>query len=141
MLVAVNDVFLDGIVDWIARDARLEVVGRAHSGSKALKSLASLRGELVLVDVTLPDISGFELARRIKARPDAPLVVLFSFHDSHAARQEARAAGADGFVVTSEMAECLLPLVGELLRRRGSGVGELVPGYPRLQVRPTDIPS
>jgi len=138
LLVAVNDVFLDGIVDWIARDARLEVVGRAHSGSKALKSLASLRGELVLVDVTLPDISGFELARRIKARPDAPLVVLFSFHDSHAARQEARAAGADGFVVTSEMAECLLPLVGGLLRRRDSGIAGWIPDPSSLGVPPPD---
>ena len=139
--MAVSDVFLDGVVDWVASDPRLEVVGRAHSGLQALERIASLHAELVLVDVTLPDISGFEVARRAKASPNAPLVVLFSFHDSHAARQEAWSAGADGFVAKSETADCLLPLVGELLRRRSSGVGELVPGYPRLQVRPTDIPS
>lgn len=139
LLVAVSDVFLDGVVDWVANDARLEVVGRAHSGLQALDCAASMRVELVLVDVTLPDISGFEVARRIKAVPDAPLVVLFSFHDSHAARQEAWSAGADGFVAKSETADCLLPLVGELLRRRNSGVRELVPGYPRLRISPKNL--
>ncbi len=109
LLVAANDLVLDGVVAWVADDARIEIVGKARSGSQALDSVDALQPELVLVDVTLPDMSGFEFARRIKSRPGAPLVVLLSFHDSHAARAEARAAGADGFVSKSEMADRLLP--------------------------------
>jgi DNA-binding NarL/FixJ family response regulator len=138
-LVAVNDVFLDGVVEWVADDPRIEVVGRAHTGAQALESVGSLRAEMVLVDVTLPDMSGFEVARRIKSRPGAPLVVMLSFHDSHAARLEAWAAGADGFVAKSETADCLKPLVGDLLRQRHEGVREVSTGISTLRVPQKEV--
>ena len=76
---------------------------------------------VVLMDVTLPDASGFDVARRIKTREASPFVVLLSFHDSHAARLEAWAAGADGFVAKSETTTRLMPLVLELLGRKKVG--------------------
>jgi len=139
LLVGANDFFLDGVVDWVAGDARIEVVGRAHSGAQALERVDSHRAELVLVDVTLPDASGFEVARQIKSRRDAPLVVMFSFHDSRAVRLAARAAGAEGFLPQSEMAVGLLPLVGELLRQREVSAREVPPGIPTMRVRPADV--
>ena len=137
-LVAGNDVFLEGLVEWVAHDAQLEVVGRASSGAQALERLEELRADVVLMDVTLPDLSGFEVARRIKSRADAPLVVLLSFHDNQAARLEAWAAGADGFVAKSETTECLTPLVGDLLRQRSIGVGEQGSVLSLERVPPTD---
>ena len=122
LLVAVNEVFLDGVVAWMAEDSRIEVVGTARSGSQALEKVESLRAELVLVDATLPDMSGFEVIRRIKSRSNAPLVVMLSFHDSQACRLEAWAAGADDFVPTSDTADRLSPLVGDLLGRRNVGI-------------------
>ena len=98
----------------------------------------ALHAELVLMDVTLPDMSGFEAARRIKARAEAPLVVLLSFHDSKAARLEAWAAGADGFVAKSELTESLTPLVGDLLRQRDFGTGEQGSVVSFKRVPPTD---
>jgi DNA-binding NarL/FixJ family response regulator len=139
LLVASNDAFLDGIDDWVARDPEIEVVGRAHSGSQALARVEALNADLVLMDVTLPDTSGFEVARRLKSQARAPLVVLLSFHDSQAARLEAWAAGADGFVPKSETTKCLTPLVGDLLRRRNTGVREEIPGLLIRRVPPTDV--
>ncbi len=124
LVVGSNDVFLDSLADWIAGDGLFEVVGRAHSGTEALAWIGTQPADLVLIDVILPDMSGFEVARRIKARSEAPLVVLLSFHDSHAARLEAWAAGADGFVPKSETTSCLTPLVGNLLRQRDRGLQE-----------------
>ena len=138
-MVAVNEVFLNAVASWVADDARIEVVGRAHSGSEALERVESLRAELVLVDVTLPDISGFEVVRRLKARPDGPLVVMLSFHDSRAEQLEAWAAGADGFVAMSETANHLLPLVGDLLGQRNEGVRGSRPGITSTRVQPTDV--
>ena len=139
LLVAVNEVFLAAVANVLADDARIEVVGSAHSGSEALQRVESLRAELVLVDTTLPDLSGFEVVRRLKARPDAPRVVMLSFCDSRAAQLEAWAAGADGFVATSEIADCLLPLVGDLLRQENQGVRESHPGITRRRVQPTKV--
>ena len=139
LLVGGNDAFLDGIVDWVANDAQFEVVGRAHSGSQVMDRIDELGVELVLMDVSLPDTSGFEVARRIKVLPDAPLVVLLSFYDNKATRLEAWAAGADGFVPLSETTSVLTPLVGDLLRRRDSGVGEKGSVIPFKRVPPTDL--
>ncbi|HEX6853249.1 MAG TPA: response regulator transcription factor [Candidatus Polarisedimenticolaceae bacterium] len=138
LLVAGNDTFLDGVVAWMADDARIDVIGRAHSGSEALERIDALRVDLVLMDVSLPDLSGFEVARRIKSRPSAPLVVLLSFYDSRVARLESWAAGADGFVPTSEMAECLRPLVGDLLRPKNVRVREQVPVDSTMPAKPRE---
>lgn len=124
LLVDDNDDFLDGIVDWLARFEHFEIVGRAHSGRAALERIEALGPDLVLMDVTLPDLTGFEVARELSSRADRPLIVLLSFHDTQAARLEAWASGADGFVTKSETTTRLMPLVGDLLRERGSGSQE-----------------
>lgn len=124
LLVGGNDAFLDSVVDWVALDAQLEVVGRAHSGSQALAQVEALSADLVLMDVILPDMSGFEVARSLRAHANPPLVVLLSFYDNQVLRLEAWAAGADGFVPLSETTSVLTPLVASLLRQRGIGVRE-----------------
>jgi DNA-binding NarL/FixJ family response regulator len=139
LLVGGNDDFLDSVAAWVTLDARLEVVGRARSGSEALERLQSSRADVLLMDVTLPDMSGFEATRRIKLRAAAPLVVLLSFHDSQAARLETWAVGADGFVPTSAIADSLIPLVVELLSRRGTDPEEKVSGRPTRRVPPADV--
>ena len=131
--MAGNDAFLDGLVNWVSQDGQLEVVGTVNSGREALERIDTLRPDVVLLDVTLPDASGFEISQRIKSRPAAPLVVLLSFYDNKAARLEAWAAGADGFVAKSETTGCLTPLLGDLLRQRRHGVrsqGSVTPTVP-----------
>jgi len=139
LLVGGNEVFLDGLGAWVALDPQFEVVGRAHDGAVVLDVIETLRVDVVLMDVTLRDASGFEIARRIKLKSTAPLVVLLSFHDSQAARLEAWAAGADGFVSKSDTADCLLPLVGDLLRQRNQGVPEKGSGNSTVRVPPPDL--
>jgi DNA-binding NarL/FixJ family response regulator len=131
LLVASNDDFLESVTDWVSRDARFEVVGRAHSGAQALDQIDPLNVELVLVDVTLPDMNGFEVARRIKARLGAPIVILLSFFDGQAVRHEAWLSGADGVVAKDEMTERLNTLAGDLLSRRAKG--------PTFRERPANV--
>jgi DNA-binding NarL/FixJ family response regulator len=117
-LVVTNDIFAEGVIDLLASDPRYAVVGWARSGFEALECLPSREVDVLLVDVTLPDASGFELARHVASQASAPLVILLSFHDSRAARLEAWAAGASGFIDKARIADRLLPLVRDLLRQR-----------------------
>ena len=118
LLVDDNEDFLDSVTAWLTHEPQLEIAGRAHTGSRALEEVERLRPDLVLMDVTIPDMNGFEAARRIKSRDAAPRVVLLAFHDSHTAQLEAWAAGADGFVAKTEITERLMPIVRELIRDR-----------------------
>ena len=118
LLVDDNDDFLDGVSAWLTHEPQIKIAGRAHNGTRALEQVERLGPDLVLMDVTMPDMNGFEVARRIKSRDAAPLVVLLAFHDSHTAQLEAWAAGADGFVAKAEITERLMPIVRELIRHR-----------------------
>jgi DNA-binding NarL/FixJ family response regulator len=83
----------------------LRLVGTARSGFSALEAAADLRPDLVIVEAVLPGIDGFRLTRALKARANAPLVVIVTFHASAAARDEAYAAGADGFLAKGDFSD------------------------------------
>lgn len=90
-----------------------EVIGEAASGSAAVAAAKQLRPELVLLDVRLPDVDGFEVARRLLGVSDpAPQVVLVSSHDSTDLGEAVGASGARGFVAKSELsAEAIALLI------------------------------
>ncbi len=88
-----------GLRTILTEDPRLQIVGEAPSGAECLKLVASLRPDLVLLDLRLPDIPGFEVCRRLKALPTPPAVlVLTSFADDQLVL-EAISAGADGYLL------------------------------------------
>jgi DNA-binding NarL/FixJ family response regulator len=81
-----------------------EVVGEVKDGGGALAAVEHLLPELVLLDVRLPDVDGFEVARRIlDADGDAPQIVLVSSHDSTDLGEAIGASGACGFIPKGEL--------------------------------------
>ena len=115
LLVDRNDDFLDGLRSLLEHEPGTEVVGRAHSASEAIARARRLRPHLVLMDVALSDMSGFQAVAKLKALPSAPRVVLMTFHASHAAREPAHEAGADGCVSKAEAPDRLLLTLQEIL--------------------------
>jgi CheY-like chemotaxis protein len=71
-----------------------DVVAEAEDGVTALRLAQELGPEIVLLDVHLPDLDGFEVARRLRDLDPAPVVVLTSSRDDYAPLVEASAARA-----------------------------------------------
>ncbi len=80
------------------RDADFEVVAIALDGAQALALAADARPDVALVDIGLPDLDGFEVARRLLAEPAAPDVVLTSSRDWSDLTGRIAASGACGFL-------------------------------------------
>jgi DNA-binding NarL/FixJ family response regulator len=80
-----------------------EVVGEAEDGESALDAVRSLRPDLVLLDVQLPGIDGFEVTRRLRANGGAPAVILVSSRDCRDYGTLAEESGALGFVAKAEL--------------------------------------
>ena len=80
-----------------------EVVGEAEDGSSALARAAELQPELVLLDIQLPDLDGFEVAERLLALNPELAIVLVSSRDRSSYGPLVEHSGARGFVSKSDL--------------------------------------
>jgi two-component system nitrate/nitrite response regulator NarL len=110
-----NDDFLDGLCALIAKDPTLEIAGRAHSGMEAIERAKEMRPDLVLMDVSLPDMSGFDVVPWLKEQQPAPVVLLATFHQSRVTELAAVKVGADACVCKTDLPDQLLFVLQELL--------------------------
>jgi DNA-binding NarL/FixJ family response regulator len=88
-----------------------EVVGEAADGAEALSAAAELSPDLVLLDVQLPDIDGFEVARRLAESTHPPQVVLTSSRDGADYGACIDEAKARGFVPKAELSGAALAVL------------------------------
>jgi DNA-binding NarL/FixJ family response regulator len=99
LLIVDDDPRFRDLMRQLLEDApEFEVVGEARHGSSALTAARELVPDVVLLDVNLPDTTGFELTPRLMAEPGTPDVVLTSSRGDETYQQLAREAGASGFV-------------------------------------------
>jgi DNA-binding NarL/FixJ family response regulator len=89
------------------------VVGEAEDGKSALTMARELRPQLVLLDVALPDVSGFDIARQLAA--DSAKVILTSSREHSDLGRRVQDSGALGFVPKDELSG---PALHALLERR-----------------------
>jgi CheY-like chemotaxis protein len=85
-----------------------DVVGEAEDGASALEAVARLRPAVVLLDVQLPDLDGFEIAERLADRPNAPQVVLVSSRSASSYRRRLADTRARGFIPKAELSGAAL---------------------------------
>lgn len=85
-----------------------EVVGEAGNGAAALALADQLEPELVVLDIQLPDIDGFEVAARLLARDRELKIVLVSSRDRSAYGTAIETSGAVGFIWKAELSGAAL---------------------------------
>jgi DNA-binding NarL/FixJ family response regulator len=84
------------------------VVGEAPDGAEALRLVEELAPQVVLLDVGLPDIDGFEVARRLTGQASPPCVVMVSSRDGGDFGSLVAECGACGFVSKSELSRAVI---------------------------------
>jgi len=80
-----------------------EVVGEAPDGESALEAVRELRPDIVLLDVQLPGIDGFEVAARLTAAGDPPAIVMTSSRDGADFGSMIERSGARGFIPKADL--------------------------------------
>ena len=80
-----------------------EVVGEAEDGTSGVEAVESLQPDLVVLDVQLPDITGFEVLERIRAAEVSIPVVLTSSRDASSYGDQVDSSGAVGFIPKAEL--------------------------------------
>lgn len=80
-----------------------DVVGEAADGDSALIATQQLGPDVVLLDIQLPDLDGFEVARRLTSNGGGPAVVLVSSREAEDFGSLVDASGARGFIAKDEL--------------------------------------
>jgi DNA-binding NarL/FixJ family response regulator len=88
-----------------------EVVGEAADGAGAIRVAIELQPDLVLLDVQLPDVDGFQVAEQLAALEHAPEVILTSSRDGSDYGSCVEDSGARGFVPKAELSGAALSLL------------------------------
>jgi DNA-binding NarL/FixJ family response regulator len=83
--------------------AGYRVVGEAGLGRAGVEAARELTPDVVLLDVQLPDVTGFDVARELVATADPPLVVLISSREAADYGARIPASGAHGFICKDEL--------------------------------------
>lgn len=89
----------------------LEVVGEAANGLEAVQLADKLNPDVVLMDLEMPVMDGFEATRLIKDRHLAKGVVVLSMHSYPSARERAAKTGVDAFVEKVAAVGALIPAI------------------------------
>jgi DNA-binding NarL/FixJ family response regulator len=91
----------------------IEIVGEAADGREAIHLAQALQPEVVLMDLEMPVLDGYEATRQIKAGCPSCRVVAMTVHGYEEARQKAMQAGVDVFLVKGVSVEALIQAISE----------------------------
>lgn len=116
LIVDDHEIVREGIRNLLARSGKnWEVCGEASNASDAIVATKSLRPDVVVLDVTMPGISGLEAARLIGKLDVGIRILIFTMHESPRIAVEARDAGAHGYVSKSQASRDLVLAIQTLL--------------------------
>ncbi len=97
-----------GVRMLLESDPQLEIVGEGENGAEAVRLVRDLKPDIVLMDVTMPEMDGVEATRAIKALPQPPAVLALSIHEGTDYFFRMLRAGASGYVPKRAAPEELL---------------------------------
>ena len=79
----------------LAGEPGLEVVGEAGEGGEALAGVSDTQADVLVLDLRMPGMDGWEALEHLRERDDAPAVLVMSSSPAHEVEDRVRAAGAD----------------------------------------------
>lgn len=88
-----------------------KVVGEAANGAEALEMAKKLKPDVAILDISMPNLDGVQVTRRIQEAVPNTKVLVLTMHESAEMVQRALDAGARGYILKSDLVECLVKAV------------------------------
>ena len=118
LVVDDHDIIRRGLKELLTAKPGWEVCGEAKTGREAVSLAEQLKPEIVVMDISMPDLNGLEAARRIsKALPKAGILIL-TMHFSDQLVRDVVEAGARGYILKSDADRDLVTAVDAIANRR-----------------------
>ncbi len=111
LLVDDHDVVRTGLKSYLDTQEGMLVVGEANSGSEAIHRALETNPDVVVMDISMPDIDGLEATRKLKSLMPICQVLALTVHDDKQYLFEMLAAGATGYLTKQAAAEELVAAI------------------------------
>jgi PAS domain S-box-containing protein len=125
-----HEVIRKGVRALLASGKDCEICGEAVDGQDAVEKARQLRPDLIIMDVSMPNLNGLEATRAIRRTLPSTQILILTQHDSQEMMRQALNAGARGFVVKSSVAHDLLNAVEAAKRGESFFDSTVVPKVP-----------
>ena len=96
-------------------EPEFDVVAAVRNGPALLKSLKEIKPDVIIVDINMPEMSGFEVTRKILQEDIEARIILLSAHKDRQIVEEGFFSGAKGFVLKHTADEDLVDAVSEII--------------------------
>jgi DNA-binding NarL/FixJ family response regulator len=106
-----NSLFVNALSGLLDAEDSIEIVGRAQDGEEAARLAAQLGPDVVLMDLSMPRLDGFEATQRVRAEAPGTAVVILTGSLESGDLEKAREAGAAGYVTKDRI---LAELIGAI---------------------------
>ncbi|MGP0173019.1 response regulator [Pseudomonas sp. NCHU5208] len=116
MIADDHTIMRNGLKQLIEFDSGLQVVAEAENGGQVLENLRHIEVDLVLLDMSMPGISGEDLIARIRSHYEKLPILVLSMHNEAQIAQRALRAGASGYLTKDHNAETLLAVINKVAK-------------------------
>jgi DNA-binding NarL/FixJ family response regulator len=110
-----HPIVLDGLRGLIAAQEDLELVGEATNGLAALRIIKDQKPDLAVIDISMPELNGIALGRRLAAELPAAKLLVLTLHEDRAYLKQALGAGIRGYILKRSAAENLIQAIRAVL--------------------------
>jgi len=113
-----HDVMRDGTRSLIERQPGWEVCGLAATGREAVSQAIALQPDIVIMDMSMPDLNGLDAAVQIRRRLPRTEILMFTAHETEELVREVFEAGAKSFIYKSDAHEFLVDAIQSLSQHK-----------------------
>jgi DNA-binding NarL/FixJ family response regulator len=106
-----HPIVLAGLRNLIAAHQNYEIVGTAINGIAALKLISETKPDIAIVDISMPELNGIALARRLCERAPSVKLMVLTLHEDRAFLKQALDAGVRGYLLKRSAAENLIEAI------------------------------
>jgi DNA-binding NarL/FixJ family response regulator len=139
-----HQLFRDGVRVLLQSHAGWEICGEARTGREAVAKAIELRPDIIILDISMPDLNGVDAARRIRIASENIEILILSMHYSDQLIREIVDSGARGYVLKSDPDHDLVVAVETLARHKPfftSQAAEVIKSECDAGERVTKIPK